>query len=143
MATPKLHVVDSGLATRLLRLNPTKLARRDATSLQQFGHLLETFVVFEVLKQASWQEGVAGAGHWRTHNGMEVDLVIEFDDGRILAIEVKAGGKVSGKDLNGLRALRGELGDAFIAGIALHTGARSYTAEDRVHVMPIDHLWLD
>jgi hypothetical protein len=140
-AIPKLHVVDSGLATRLLRLSPAKLARRDATSLQQFGHLLETFVVLEIIKQASWLDGVAGTGHWRTHDGIEVDLVIELDDGRILAIEVKAGSKVAGKDLNSLRALRDELGDAFVAGVAVHTGARSYTPEDRIHVMPVDRLW--
>jgi uncharacterized protein len=33
-ATPKLHMVDSGLAARLLRISAQKLARRDATSLQ-------------------------------------------------------------------------------------------------------------
>lgn len=141
VATPKLHVVDSGLAARLLRLGPAKLARRDATSLQQFGHLLETFAVFEVLKQATWLDGVAGSGHWRTHDGAEVDLVIEFDDGRIIAIEVKAGSRVSGRDLAGLKVLREELGEAFVAGVVLHTGPRSYTHQDRIHVMPIDRLW--
>lgn len=141
VATPKLHVVDSGLASRLLRLSPTKLARKDPTSLQQFGHLLETFVVSELLKQASWLGSVAGAGHWRTHDGAEVDLVLELDDGRLVAIEVKASSRVSGKDLNGLRALRDELGDAFVAGVVLHIGQRSYTSEDRIHVLPIDRLW--
>lgn len=140
-ATPKLHLVDSGLASRLLRLGPAKLARRDATSLQQFGHLLETFVVFEILKQASWLSGVAGTGHWRTHDGIEVDLVLELDDGRIIAIEVKAGTKITGKDLNGMRALRDELGDAFVAGVVLHTGQLSYSPEDRIYVMPVDRLW--
>lgn len=141
VATPKLHVVDSGLASRLLRLSPTQLARHDATSLQQFGHLLETFVVFEILKQASWLGAVAGAGHWRTHDGIEVDLVLELDDGRIIAIEVKAGTRIAGKDLSGLKALRDELGDAFVAGVALHTGQRSYSPEDRIHVIPVDRLW--
>ncbi len=90
-------------------LGPTKLARHDATSLQQFGHLLETFVVFEVLKQASWLAAVASSGHWRTHDGIEVDLVLDLDDGRIIAIQVKAGTKLAGEDLNGLKALRDEL----------------------------------
>jgi uncharacterized protein len=95
----------------------------------------------EILKQASWLSGVAGTGHWRTHDGIEVDLVLELDDGRIIAIEVKAGTRVTGKDLNGLRALRDELGDAFVAGVALHTGQRSYSPEDRIYVMPVDSLW--
>lgn len=142
VATPKVHIVDSGLAARLLRLSPAKLARRDATSLQQFGHLLETFVVLEVIKQCSWLDGVATTGHWRTHDGAEVDLVVEFDDGRILAVEVKADTSVAGRDLRGLRTLRDELGAAFVAGAALHTGERSYTPEDRIHVLPIDRLWI-
>ena len=54
-ATPKVHLVDSGLAARLLGLTPDRLARLDPTSLTEFGHLLETFVVNEVLQQASWQ----------------------------------------------------------------------------------------
>lgn len=140
-ALPKLHVVDSGLAARLLRLTPEKLARPDATALQQLGHLLETFVVGEVRKQASWMDGIAGLGHWRTHDGAEVDLVIERDDGTVVALEVKAGTRVVAKDLAGLRVIRDALGVAFVAGVALHTGSRSYTAEDRIHVLPVDRLW--
>lgn len=138
---PKLHVVDSGLAARLLRLSAEKLARPDATALAQFGHLLETFVVGEVRKQVSWMDGIAGLGHWRTHDGAEVDLVIERDDGAVVGIEIKAGTRVASKDLGGLRVIRDALGDAFVAGAVLHTGARSYTAEDRIHVLPIDKLW--
>ena len=98
-------------------------------------------VVLEVLKQASWRGGVAGTGHWRTHDGVEVDLLLELDDGRIAAIEVKAGSRVAGRDLNGLKALRDALGEAFVAGVALHTGQRSYSPEDRIYVMPVDRLW--
>lgn len=140
-ALPKLHVVDSGLAARLLRLTPEKLDRPDATALQQFGHLLETFVVGEVRKQVSWMDGIAGLGHWRTHGGAEVDLVVERDDGSVVAFEVKAGTRVIGRDLAGLRTIRDALGDAFVAGAALHTGSHSYIAEDRIHVLPVDRLW--
>lgn len=142
VATPKLHVVDSGLAARLLRLSPMKLARRDATSLQQFGHLLETFVVGEVLKQVSWMSGITGCGHWRTHDGAEVDLVVERDDGAIVAVEVKSGTRVRDKDLSGLEILKDELGDAFLAGAVLYTGERSYTVDERIRVLPIDRLWI-
>lgn len=141
VATPKLHVVDSGLAARLLRLSPGKLARREPASLQEFGHLFETFVVAEVLKQVSWMERIAGCGHWRTHDGSEVDLVIERDDGSIVGIEVKAGSRVQDKDLSGLRILKSELGDAFAAGAVLYTGTRAYMVEERIHVVPADRLW--
>jgi uncharacterized protein len=138
---PKLHVVDSGLAARLLRLTPERLLRRDAAALQQFGHLLETFVVGEVRKQASWLEGISGLGHWRTHDGAELDLVIERDDGAVVGFEVKAASRVTRRDTAGLRAIRNALGEAFVAGAVLYTGSRSYTAEDRFHVLPLDRLW--
>jgi uncharacterized protein len=142
-ASPKIHVVDSGVAARLLRLTPEKLGRLDPTSLTQFGHLLETFTVFELIKQSTWLEGIAGAGHWRTHDGDEVDLVIERDDGVVVAFEVKAGTRVPGDDLRALRKLRDALGESFRAGVALYLGQRAYTFEDRIHVMPLDSLWRD
>ena len=140
-AAPKVHVIDSGLAARLMRVTPAKLATLDATALTEFGNLLETFVIGELHKQISWLDEPVTTGHWRTHDGDEVDFVAEFDDGRVLAFEVKANERVPGGDLNGLRKLRDALGERFIAGVAFSTGARSYTYEDRLHVMPIDRLW--
>ncbi|ROO62606.1 hypothetical protein EDC02_4587 [Micromonospora sp. Llam0] len=140
-ASPKVHVVDTGVAARLMRVSPAKLATLDPTALTEFGHLLESFVVGELRKQASWLDENVTTGHWRTYDGDEVDYVIEFDDGRVLAFEVKANERVAGADLKGLRALRDALGDRFIAGVAFSTGQRSFTYEDRIHIMPVDRLW--
>lgn len=140
-ARPKVHMLDTGVSTRLLRLTPEKLARRDPGAMTEFGHALETFVVGELLKEVSWTEEIAGYGHWRTRDDLEVDLVLETDDGGVVAFEIKAAARVGGDDFAGLRKLRELLGDAFIAGVALYTGARSYTHEDRLHTMPIDRLW--
>jgi len=141
-ATPKIHVVDSGLAARLMRVTPAKLATLDPTALTEFGNLAETFVVGELRKQISWLDERVTVGHWRTHDGDEVDFIIEFDDGAVLAFEVKAKERISGADFKGLRKLREALGERLIAGVALNTGVRSYTFEDRLHVMPLDRLWL-
>lgn len=138
---PKIHVVDSGLAGRLLRLTPAKLVGLDETALTELGNLLETFAVGELRKQISWMEEPVAIGHWRTFDGDEVDLVIERDDGSIVAFEVKANERVSGRELKGLRTLRDALGDRFVAGVALSTGTRSFTYEDRIHVCPLDRLW--
>lgn len=140
-AKPKIHVVDSGLAARLLRIAPEKIAGIDPTSLTDFGHLLETFVVSELRKQASWLDDPVTLGHWRTSDGAEVDLVVEYDDGRVVAFEVKASERAPGKEFRGLAQLRDLLGERFIGGIMLTTGVRSYTYEDRLHVMPVDRLW--
>lgn len=138
---PKLHVVDSGVAARLLRLSPEKLTRRDPASLSQFGHLLETFVVGELTRQASWLGEVAVCGHWRTYDGDEVDLLVERDDGRVLAFEVKSAGQVDGFDMRHLAKLREELGDRLLAGVMLYMGSRTYRFDDRLAVMPIDRIW--
>jgi predicted AAA+ superfamily ATPase len=138
---PKIHLLDSGVAARLLRLTPEKLAARSPTALTELGHLMETFVVTELLKQASWSDWVSTLGHWRTSDNEEVDLVVERDDGMIIGFEIKASGRVPGPALEPLRKLRDAAGDAFLAGIALYLGPRAYTYEDRLHVVPVDRLW--
>lgn len=138
---PKVHLVDSGLAARQLRLTPAKILSLDPTALTELGSLLETFVVGELRKQVSWLDESVVVGHWRTADGDEVDFVIEFDDGAVLAFEVKAAERTSASDLRGLRKLRDALGQRFLAGIALTLGPRSYTFEDRLHVLPVDRLW--
>lgn len=138
---PKIHLVDSGLAARLLRVSPDKLAGLDPAALSDFGHLLETFVVGELRKQASWLEESVSLGHWRTSDGAEVDLVIEHEDGAVIAFEVKANERATAPDFRGLMQLRDTLGSRLVAGVILTTGRRSYTYADRLHVMPVDRLW--
>ncbi|MFZ0157806.1 MAG: ATP-binding protein [Kineosporiaceae bacterium] len=138
---PKVHLVDSGLAARLLRITPAKLATAEPAALSDFGNLLETFVVGELRKQASWLDEQVTLGHWRTSDGTEVDVVAEFDDGQVVAFEVKANQRATSADTAGLRQLRQALGPRFSAGVVLTTGQRTYTHDDRIHVMPIDRLW--
>nr|WP_207782077.1 ATP-binding protein [Phytoactinopolyspora limicola] len=140
-ARPKIHVVDSGLAARLLRLAPAKLSAPTPSALADFGNLLETFVVGEIRKQVSWLDEPVTVGHWRTSDGAEVDVVVEFDDGVVVAFEVKANERATGADFTGLKQLRDALGPRFGAGVVFTTGRRSFTYEDRLHVMPIDRLW--
>lgn len=140
-AAPKVHLVDPGLAAHLLRLTASKLAAKSAQAQTEFGHLLETFVAGEMIKQIGWIDGVRGFGHWRTRDGDEIDLVIERDDGKVAAVEVKAGARVTRGDLVALKKLRARLGDSFLGGVCLHTGALSYAPEDRIYVVPVDALW--
>lgn len=140
-ASPKIHVLDSGVAARLLGLSPARLGGLDPAALSEFGHLLETFVVGELLKQASWNSDIATVGHWQTHDDHEVDLVVERHDGEVTAFEVKAAARITARDARGLRALRDALGDSFNVGIILHTGDHTYRLDDRIIVAPIDLLW--
>ncbi|MGO9248913.1 MAG: AAA family ATPase [Solirubrobacteraceae bacterium] len=67
--------------------------------------------------------------------------LLERNDGGVFAFEVKAAGQVAGRDMRHLRKLRDALGERFLTGVALYTGARAYNFEDRLHVMPIDRIW--
>lgn len=140
-AAPKVHVVDSGLAARLLRVSEAELATLDPTTQSEFGHLLETFVVGELRKQASWLDKRVTTGHRRTHDGDEVDLAIEFDDGRVKAAEVKANKRVTAEELKGpANSARSSVTDSSQASPSA-PGGRSPTYDDRLHVLPIDRLW--
>jgi uncharacterized protein len=139
-AAPKVHVVDSGLAARLLSLTEDKLGQATAPALTEFGHLLETFVVGEVSKQLDWLDAPVARGHWRTHDGDEVDLVLEREDGALAALEVKAASRVTARELRSLVKLRDKLGGQFLGGVVLYTGARAYT-HDGFQIVPISRLW--
>jgi uncharacterized protein len=76
-AYPRVHIIDSRLAGWLLGLSAAKISSRDPAVLTEFGHLVETFAVSEILKQVSWSEEVVTAAHFRTQSGDEVDLVLE------------------------------------------------------------------
>jgi len=61
--------------------------------------------------------------------------------GRVSIVEVKASSRVRSEDLRAVRSLRRRLGNLFLGGVVLHLGTRSYTADDRIHVVPLDRIW--
>lgn len=138
---PKIHLVDTGLGGWLSGITVGGITRRIPAVLSEFGHLMESFVVNEVLKQASWLDRDLRVGHYRTSDGHEVDLVIENEDGEVIAIEVKAGGTYRREDMSGLVHLRERLGDRFLGGVLMYTGERSAVVEDRLYLVPIASLW--
>lgn len=140
-AAPKIHVIDSGLAARLLRLTESKLAEANASALTEFGHLLKTFAVGEISKQLDWLQAPVQIGHWRTHDGDEVDLVVEREDGRVAAIEVTAASRVQASKLRGLLKLRAMLAGQFLGGVVLYTGRHAYIHESGLQILPVSRLW--
>lgn len=139
--SPKVHLVDSGLAAYLMGITENRLAARAPATVTEFGHLMETFAVNEVMKPGGWTKSPVTFSHFRTKDGREVDLVCEADDGGIAGVEMKAASRVEDKDFRGLRMLRDKLGADFVGGAVLYLGPRSYTKEDRLHVLPLDRLW--
>ena len=142
VSRPKLHMVDSGVGGRLLRLTSERVMSNDPLFQSSFGNLLETFVVGEIRKAIEWLNEPYQLGHWRTRHGVEVDLVVErLDDRAVVGVEVKSASGLSRDDWRGLVRLRTELGSRFHAGIVFYTGDMAYELDDQIYAVPIDKLW--
>ena len=138
---PKLYLTDTGIAAALLGKDPNALRRPTEPAT---GPLMETFVAAELAKQLTWSNISGRLGHHRTSDGMEVDLIIEADDGRVVAIEVKATSTPRLSDFRWLARLRDQLdhlGDDFRCGVVLHTGSSRLPFGDRLVALPIADLW--
>jgi uncharacterized protein len=138
---PKVHLVDAGVMAWLLGITPEKIATNDPAVLTEFGHLLETFTVGEILRQVSWSDAPVAVGHFRTSEAHEVDLVLERDDGTVFAFAIKAGTRVDQSDLAGIRALRARLGVRLATAMVLYTGELTFRLDDGTLVLPLDALW--
>ena len=136
--SPKLHFLDAGLLAALRGITPDRL-RRDRTP---FGAVLETFVLGELLKLASWADDRYTFSHFRDKERNEVDIVIEDGLGRVAGIEVKASATVSERDFSGLRRLATAAGENFTLGLVLYDGERSVSFGDRTAAVPISALWI-
>jgi hypothetical protein len=135
--TPKLHVGDSGIAAAL--------SDRDSGQLEAdrpyFGHLLETFVLQELRRQASWHERRTQFSHYRDSQQVEVDIVVERGSHVVAGVEVKAAGSVNPSDFAGLRKFRAAAGGAFRCGVVLYDGNVGYRVEEDLWALPIRTLW--
>ncbi|PAP78962.1 ATPase [Rubrivirga sp. SAORIC476] len=134
--SPKLLVVDSGLAAHLTGFEAPGDGAVDLP-----GFLLETFVVGELAKQAGWNSRHVSLHHYRTQRGREVDVVLEDRAGRVVGVEVKSAGSVSGRDFRGLESLREERPEAFQRGVVLYTGSDVVPFGDGLAAVPMSALW--
>ena len=84
--SPKRHFVDPSIACAVLNITPEKLVN----DIRTFGFLFEAMVERDLRIYMGYLGG--SLKHYRNNKtGTEVDAVVEFDDGRIGAIEIKLG----------------------------------------------------
>lgn len=141
----KHHLADPALAARLVGVGRSQLLAgesgevvvpRDGTFL---GGLFESLATLTVRVCA--QTSDATVSHLRDYDGRhEVDLIVEREDGRIFAFEVKLSTSIGDHDVKHLRWLRDRIGDRMIGGAVLTTGPEAYIGPDGFAVIPLGLL---
>ncbi len=135
--TPKAYVNDTGLLTHLLGLSLDRLETDPGLA----GGVLESFVLMELQKQATWSKTRPQFFFWRTTSGQEVDIVLEENGGRMVGIEVKASSTLTGRDIRGLDALAKAAGKRWIRGVVLYTGTEVVPLAANIHAVPLPMIW--
>ena len=135
--SPKAHLLDSGLAATLADLTERDWLRRR----QRMGRLLESFVVQQLVAQASWTDPDLRFWHYRDKDQAEVDVVMTR--GRsVWGVEIKAASALAGGDGRGLARLAAICGADFRQGVLFHTGTDLLPmADERMLAAPLSALW--
>ena len=138
---PKHHLADPALAARLLGVGldalmtgrdagPAALRDGDLT-----GRLFESLITLSVRTYA--QAAEARVHHLRTRNGdRAIDLIVQRDDGRIVAIEVQIAPTVSDDDVRHLRWLKENLKEDLLDALVITAGRHAYRRRDGIAVVP-------
>ncbi len=134
----KLHFVDCGIAASLGELD----AERWNDERPRFGHLLESFVLQQLVAMADWMPRPPRFFHYRDRDQTEVDIVIESGN-RVWGIEIKAAASATSQDTRGLLKLASVAGARFQQGIVFYDGQATLplSKEPSILAVPISKLW--
>ena len=137
LKSPKLHIGDTGIVCALLDLDRKSLE----VDRSLFGHILETFVLQELRRQASAHEETHKFFHYRDRDGTEVDIVIQRGATELVGVEVKASATVNKSDFRGLNRLKIAAGERFAGGVLVYDGDTSGKFYDKLYAVPFRSLW--
>ena len=136
--SPKRHLADPSLAVACMQAGPRKLK----TQLKTFGFIFETMVARDLLVYS--QCFGATLSHYRDNSNLEVDAIIETDDG-YAAIEVKLGAAQEEEAAASLTAFEKKMIDGkeeapLFKAIITGVGEFAFTRPDGIHVIPFGCL---
>jgi hypothetical protein len=126
---------DAALQAHLLGTAPAALEARPMLA----APLLETFAVMELVKTAPWSQARPSLTHLRA-GGQDL-VLLEDRHGDLVAITTSASVTVQPEAFQGLRELRGRVGDRMKAGIVLHLGDALRSAGPGLWAAPFQALW--
>lgn len=141
---PKLHISDTGVACALLNISCEDLHKPSPIK----GHLLESFVLQELMRQASYHPQKHCFYHYRDKKGVEIDIIIERSDGRMIGVEVKSAATLHQHDFKALRQLK-QKHPKLVGGLVVYTGSSCLSsklddapaaASSNIYSLPVQFL---
>ncbi len=143
--SPKHHVVDPALAAHVVGMGEAGLLHGEGPTSRPgstfLGALFESLATQTVRVLA--EAARAKVHHLRLQGGThEVDLIVEREDGRVLAIEVKLSDATRPADVSHLNWLASEAPSLVLDKIVLNTGNLAYRRKDGVAIIPLALLGL-
>jgi predicted AAA+ superfamily ATPase len=98
MTSAKFYLFDTGVTNALLGRTALKAGTTE------FGDLFEQYIVAELRAYLSYKQVKAHMFYWRSLSKLEVDVIIQKQNGEVIAIEIKGHEDISQKELRGLIA---------------------------------------
>lgn len=135
---PKSYLVDTGLLCWLRMMTVERMMKGVE---HDKGHIIENFIVNELMKQITWNQNRTQLYHFRSSSNQKVDIILERIDGKIIGIEVKSNQHVSAKDCKGLEYLKNSVPHLWHRGIVLYGGDVAIPLGDGIIGLPISSLW--
>lgn len=137
-STAKCYPADAALSGSALLASGRTMA--DAMTR---GGMMETHVVQQIKAHLGWAKTDTNITHWRENkNGRtsEVDLVLEDNQGRLVAVEIKAAGAVSSSHFKGIRAFKNYYGERFHRGFVIGNGEQVVAFDKDLWSLPLAAL---
>ncbi len=138
-ATPKRHLADPSLALAALGATPSRLL---GPEIELAGLLFESQAIHDLRVYA--QPHRADVRFYRDNKGLEVDAIVEANDGRWVAVEVKLGHNRADEGARNLLALTSKLSPESLAAcgalLLVVADSPTYTRPDGVIVTSIAAL---
>ncbi|MDQ2851695.1 MAG: DUF4143 domain-containing protein [Actinomycetota bacterium] len=107
------------------------------------GGLMEAHVVQQIRAHVAWSSARVTAFHWReSRNGRtdEVDVILEDERGRLVAVEVKSAASSRHDDFRGIRAFQDKFPDRFHRGYVVVTEGTPTNVGPNLWTLPIASL---
>ena len=128
--SPKLHLLDTGIACHLLRIKDIKTLENSHYK----GQVFETFIFSELKKHIGFSEDSIDIFHYRTNDKKEIDFILSRGD-EMLAIEVKSSYSVGRDDFKHILELQ-KISKKKILGIVFYMGDQVLEIDENNVALP-------